>query len=38
MSKLPLMLGAVLALFATAPIAAAQHNHGSHGSQSAVQT
>jgi len=38
MSKLPLMLGAVLALFATAPLAAAQHDHGSHGTQSAVQT
>lgn len=38
MSKLPLMLGAVLALFATAPIALAQHDHGSHGAQSAVQT
>lgn len=38
MSKLPLMLGAVLALFATAPVAAAQHNHGSHGAQSAAQT
>lgn len=37
MSKLPLMLGAVLALFATAPIAAAQHDHGSHGAQG-VQT
>lgn len=38
MSKLPLVLGAVLALFATAPLAAAQHNHGSHGAQSAAQT
>ena len=38
MSKLPIMLGAVLALFATAPLAAAQHNHGSHGAQSAIQT
>ncbi|MCC6789453.1 MAG: copper resistance protein CopC [Hyphomonadaceae bacterium] len=38
MSKLPLMLGAVLALFATAPLAAAQHNHGSHGAQSTIQT
>lgn len=38
MSKLPLILGAVLALFATAPIAAAQHDHGSHGAQSTVQT
>jgi methionine-rich copper-binding protein CopC len=32
------MLGAVLALFATAPVAAAQHNHGSHNAQSAAQT
>ncbi len=38
MSKLPLMLGAVLALFATAPLAFAQHDHGGHGAQSAVQT
>ncbi len=38
MSKLPLMLGAVLALFASAPLAAAQHDHGGHGVQSAVQT
>lgn len=38
MSKLPLVLGAVLALFATAPLAAAQHDHGSHGAQSAIQT
>jgi methionine-rich copper-binding protein CopC len=38
MSNLPLMLGAVLALFATAPLAAAQHDHGSHSAQSAVQT
>lgn len=38
MTKLPLMLGAVLALFATAPQASAQHDHGGHGSQSAVQT
>lgn len=38
MSKLPLMLGAVLALFATAPLAAAQHDHGSHSASSAVQT
>ncbi len=38
MSKLALMLGAVLALFATAPLASAQHDHGSHGAQSAVQT
>jgi len=38
MSKLPLMLGAVLALFATAPLALAQHDHGGHGSQSAIQT
>lgn len=38
MSKLPLMLGAALALFATAPLAAAQHNHGAHGAQSSVQT
>jgi len=38
MSKFALMLGAVLALFATAPVAAAQHNHGSHGVQSAAQT
>jgi copper resistance protein C len=38
MSKLPLMLGAALALFATAPLAAAQHNHGSHSAQSPVQT
>jgi hypothetical protein len=32
------MLGAVLALFATAPLASAQHDHGSHGAQTAVQT
>ena len=38
MSRLPLMLGAVLALFATAPLASAQHDHGAHGAQSAVQT
>ncbi len=38
MSKLPLMIGAVLALFATAPSAAAQHDHGDHGAQSAVQS
>ena len=38
MSRLPLMLGAVLALFATAPPASAQHDHGGHGAQSAVQT
>lgn len=38
MHKLPLMLGAVLALFATAPLASAQHNHGGHGAQSAAQT
>lgn len=38
MSRLPLILGAVLALFATAPLAIAQHDHGSHGTQSAVQT
>lgn len=38
MAKLVATLSAVLALFATAPIAAAQHNHGSHDAQSAVQT
>jgi methionine-rich copper-binding protein CopC len=38
MSKLPLMLGAVLALFATTPMALAQHDHGGHGAHSAVQT
>ncbi len=38
MSKLPLMLGAVLALFATAPLASAQHDHGGHGAHSAIQT
>lgn len=38
MSKLPLVLGAVLALFATAPLAAAQHDHGGHGAQSAIAT
>lgn len=38
MSKLPLMLGAVLALFATAPLAVAQHDHGDHSAQSAIQT
>ena len=38
MSRRPLMLGAVLALFATAPLASAQHDHGAHGAQSAVQT
>jgi copper resistance protein C len=38
MSRLPLMLGAVLALFATAPLASAQHDHGGHSAQSAVQT
>ena len=38
MSKLPLILGAVFALFATAPLAAAQHDHGGHGAQAAVQT
>jgi len=38
MSKFPLVLGAVLALFATAPLAAAQHDHGGHGAQSAIQT
>lgn len=38
MSRLPLMLGAALALFAAAPLASAQHDHASHGAQSAVQT
>ena len=38
MSKFSLVLGAVLALFATAPLAAAQHDHGGHGAQSAIQT
>lgn len=38
MSKLPLLLGAVLALLAAAPLAAAQHDHGGHGAQSAAQT
>lgn len=38
MSKLPLVLGAVLALFATAPLAWAQHDHGGHDAHSAVQT
>lgn len=38
MSKFSLMLGAVLALVATAPLASAQHDHGSHGAHSAVQT
>ena len=38
MSKLSLVLGAALALFATAPLAAAQHDHGGHDAQSAVQT
>jgi copper resistance protein C len=38
MSKLPLMLGTVLALFATAPLASAQHNHSGHSAKSAVQT
>jgi hypothetical protein len=32
------MIGAVVALFATAPLASAQHTHGDHGTQSAVQT
>jgi methionine-rich copper-binding protein CopC len=32
------MLGAVLALFATAPLASAQHDHGGHAAHSAVQT
>jgi methionine-rich copper-binding protein CopC len=32
------MLGAVLSLFATAPLAFAQHDHGAHGAQSAVET
>lgn len=38
MRKFSLALGAALALFATAPIASAQHDHGGHGAQSAVQT
>lgn len=38
MHKFPLMLGAALGLFATAPLAAAQHDHGSHGAQSEIQT
>lgn len=38
MNKLPLMLATVLALFATAPIAAAQHDHDGHGAQSSIQT
>ena len=38
MRKLSLMLGAALALFATAPLAAAQHAHGAHGAQHDVQT
>lgn len=38
MSRFPLMLGAALALFATTPLASAQHNHGGHSAQSAVRT
>ena len=38
MTKLPLILGAALALCATASLASAQHDHGGHGAQSAVQT
>ena len=38
MNSHPLMLAAALALFATAPLAAAQHNHGGHGAQSSIQT
>ncbi len=38
MSKLPLILGALLVLFATAPLASAQHDHDGHGAHSAVQT
>jgi methionine-rich copper-binding protein CopC len=38
MRKFSLALGAALALIATAPIASAQHDHGSHSAESAVQT
>lgn len=39
MHKFSLMLGAVLALFAAAPLAMAQHGaHGGHGAHGAVQT
>lgn len=38
MRRFSLILGAALALFAAAPLAAAQHGHGAHGAQSAIQT
>lgn len=38
MTRLPLILGAVAALLAASPMAAAQHVHGGHGAHSAVQT
>ncbi len=38
MTKLHLILSAAFALFATAPLAATKHDHGSHSEQAAVQT
>ena len=38
MAKLHLILSAAFALFATAPLAATKHDHGSHSEQAAVQT
>lgn len=38
MQKFTLVLGAVLALLATAPLAAAQHDHSGHGAQQNVRT
>lgn len=38
MRRLSLVIGAALALFVTTPIAWAQHDHGNHGAQAAVQT
>lgn len=39
MRNLSLILAAAIALMATAPLAAAQHNHGNHGaSHGAIQT
>ena len=38
MRRFSLILGATLALFATAPLAAAQHDHAAHGAPNAIQT
>lgn len=38
MQKIALLLGALSALLATAPLATAQHDHGGHSAQQNVQT